>query len=127
MKEGKSEITMLNQGHYLNQLEKVIEELIEYKCENEDCGYKMVHINRCQKYIKHYLKHLSKLKTPTDQAILKIVRKLVIKLNQLNASTDYALIETDAREAIYEIIQASALACGLTNKNEDITEEWREW
>jgi len=37
------------------------------------------------------------------------------------------LLETEERESIWEIIQNSAVECGLTNPEDDITEEWREW
>lgn len=118
---------MLNQRNYLNQLNVAIKDMLEYKNDDDACGYKVVHVKRCQKYIKKYLRHLSKLNLPSDQQILKAVQKLVMKLNKLNEATDYSLIETEVREEIWEIIQNSALDCGLKNANEDITEEWREW
>lgn len=49
-----------------------------------------------------------------------------MKLNKLIEITNYSLIETEMCEEIWEIIQNSALDCGLKNTNEDITEEWRE-
>ena len=55
------------------------------------------------------------------------VKNLVLALNRLNEKTDYSLIETDARECIWEIIQSSAVECGLREASEDVTEEWREW
>ena len=42
-------------------------------------------------------------------------------------STDFCMIETSERETICEIIQECAVACGLTDAEDDITEEWREW
>ena len=50
-----------------------------------------------------------------------------IRLNKLNERTEYCLIETDARESIFEIIQNGAIDCGLQDYDGDITEEWREW
>ena len=58
---------------------------------------------------------------------MKEVKEVVIALNKLNAKTDYSIIETMEREAIWEIIQTSAVECGLSNPSDDITEEWREW
>ena len=55
------------------------------------------------------------------------VKKLVLALNKLNEKTDYCLLETEERESIWEIIQNSAVECGLVNPEDDITEEWREW
>lgn len=37
------------------------------------------------------------------------------------------LIETTEREVIWELIQSSAVECGLQDVKDDITEEWREW
>ena len=50
-----------------------------------------------------------------------------LELARLDERTDYALIETGEREAIWEIIQESAIDCGLKEYEDDITEEWREW
>jgi hypothetical protein len=55
------------------------------------------------------------------------VKKVVLSLNRLNEKTEYSLIETDARESIWEIIQNSAVARGLKDVPDDVTEEWREW
>ena len=37
------------------------------------------------------------------------------------------MIETEERENIWELIQTSAVECGLQDPTDDITEEWREW
>ena len=58
---------------------------------------------------------------------MNAVRQLVLALNDLNASVDYTLTETDEREAIWQIIQSSAEEYGLSDPPEDVTEEWREW
>lgn len=55
------------------------------------------------------------------------VKKVVLALNKLNDKTDCCLIETDAREEIWQIIQDSAVECGVSPTIEDVTEEWREW
>ena len=70
---------------------------------------------------------LGRLEEPSDEEIMNQVKELVLALNDLNEKTDYSLIETDAREAIWEIIQTSAIDCGLKEYGDDITEEWREW
>ena len=67
------------------------------------------------------------MSNPTNDDIMEQVRILVLALNDLNEATDYALIETEAREALWEIIQTSAVASGLKNAPDDITEEWRDW
>lgn len=74
-----------------------------------------------------YLEVLAAMTEPSDKAIMEQVKTLVLALNDLNEKTDYSLIETEAREAIWEVIQTSAVACGLKEYADDITEEWREW
>ena len=64
---------------------------------------------------------------PTDAGILSQVEQVVVALNELNEDTDYALIETVAREAIALLIQDAVVARGLRNIPEDVTEEWRDW
>lgn len=68
-----------------------------------------------------------KITAVTDEKILKQVKKTVLALNKLNERTDYCLLETDEREALWEIFQNSAVACGLRETDGDVTEEWREW
>ena len=58
---------------------------------------------------------------------MKHVKTLVLALNKLNEKTDYCLLETEERESICEIIQESAIACGLSDPSDDITEEWRDF
>lgn len=73
------------------------------------------------------LKKLNKIINISDEQIMKVVEWVVLSLNKLNEKTEYAIIETDARESIYEIIQSAAIEAGLKNYDEDITVEWREW
>jgi hypothetical protein len=54
------------------------------------------------------------------------VKRVVLKLNKLNASCDGALIETDQREDLCELIQTAAKSAGL-NSDQDATVSWREW
>ena len=77
--------------------------------------------------ILEYLVALESITEPANKEIMKHVKKLVLALNKLNEKTDYCLLETEERESIWEIIQNSAVECGLTNPEDDITEEWREW
>lgn len=57
----------LDQQNYVNKLNIIIENMIEYKNDNDTCDYKVVHVKRCQKYIKKYLMYLSKLNLPSNQ------------------------------------------------------------
>ena len=60
------------------------------------------------------------------QFILKRTKELVLKLNVLNEKCEYAIIETEQREDICELISMVINSTGH-NLNEDITHEWREW
>lgn len=105
----------------------VIEPMIEYQQEIEDECYTREHIDRCEALVHQYLEALGALAVPDDGAIMAQVEKLVLALNDLNEETDYGMIETGEREALCEVIQESAAACGLEDVPEDVTEEWREW
>ncbi len=70
---------------------------------------------------------MSGLANPTDEAIMEQVKGVVLALNKLNEKTDCSLIETLEREGIWQIIQGSAVECGLSSPADDVTEAWREW
>lgn len=113
---------------YKKQLqETVIFPMTDYINDCEDCGFTQKDIKKCEKLMLRYLFALEKMKKPTDEKIMKQVKALVLALNQLNEKTDYCLLETDERESICEIIQESAVACGLIDSSDDVTEDWREF
>lgn len=58
---------------------------------------------------------------------MKIVKKTVLALNALNEKCEYELIETEQREDIAEIIILAGYLKGFNDRDDDITEEWREW
>jgi hypothetical protein len=93
----------------------------------EDGGFHEKDVRKCEKILLLYLESLEKLSIPSDKGILAAAKKAVLDLNKLNEKTDYALLETEERENICELIQNSAVEAGLTDPEEDITEEWREW
>ena len=106
---------------------EVITPMTEYAAEEPDCGFSKRDIFKCEDIILKYLSALESIKKPDDKKIMKEVKTVVLALNKLNEKTDYSIIETMEREAIWEIIQTSAVECGLSNPSDDITEEWREW
>ena len=113
---------------YKKQLqETVVDPMIEFMGDGEDCGFSKKDIEECEALILKYLVALDGMKEPSNQEIMEYVKELVLALNDLNEKTDYSMIETGEREAICEIIQNSAVECGLTDPGDDITEEWREW
>ena len=113
---------------YNKQLqETVIVPMIEFLTEYDDCGFTQKHVETCESLMLDYLLALEQIKNPTNEEIMEHVKKLVLSLNKLNEESDYCLLETEERESIWEIIQTSAVACGLVDPEDDITEEWREW
>ena len=107
--------------------EIVIKPMIDFIEEWGGDGYTTEDVQKCEALIHHYLDNLADMTCVTDEAIMEQVKVLVLALNDLNEATDYSLIETDAREAIWEVIQTSAVDRGLQDVPDDVTEEWREW
>ena len=99
--------------------ENVVAAMFDYMSEDEDCGYSKKDVQKCESLLLNYLEAICKLENPTDALIMAQVKKLVLALNKLNEKTDYCLIETDVREEIWQIIQDSAVECGLTDPSED--------
>ena len=118
----------MNIQKYKQQLqENVIDLMTEMMGDGEDCGFTKEDIAKCESLILAYLSALESIAVPTNEEIMEHVKVLVLALNELSEDTDYCMIETMEREAIWEIIQESAVECGLTDPEDDITEEWREW
>lgn len=118
----------MNLNQYKDKVVKtVLEPMISFMEEWDSCDYTTEDVESCKTLIYNYLEALAAMTDPTDEAIMEQVKTLVLALNELNEQPDYSLIETDAREAIWEVIQTSAVNCGLKEYGDDITEEWREW
>lgn len=107
--------------------EIVITPMIEFIEEWGAEGYTKEDVQACENLMHRYLDSLGAMSNPTNDDIMEQVKELVLALNELNEATDYSLIETEAREAIWEVIQTSAVDCGLQDAPEDVTEEWRDW
>lgn len=107
--------------------ENIVSALLDYLSEDEECEYTEKDVQKSESILVEYLDNLSRLEHTSDSAIMKQVKRVVTSLNKLNEKTDFSLIETDAREDIWKIIQNSAVECELSLETEDVTEEWREW
>ena len=114
--------TMLN-----NSVTGKMIEYLEFFDEDEERPFTKDDVEKCGEILSRYLDSLAALTLPTDQQILECVKQAVLELNKLNEDTDYSMIETDERENIWNLIQTSAVECGLHNPIDDITEQWREW
>ncbi len=118
----------MNLNQYKEKItEIVVAPMISFMEAWDDCDYTPHDVETCKFLIYAYLEALAAMAEPSDEAIMAQVKTLVLALNDLNEKTDYSLIETEARDAIWEIIQTSAVDCGLKEYGDDITEEWREW
>lgn len=115
------------QKYKLELEENVIKMLISFIEEYDCADYTAEDVAQCAALVERYLEALSAMESPDDEAIMEQVESLVLALNELNEATDYALIETEAREALWEVIQNSAVDAGLREYSGDITEQWREW
>lgn len=82
-------------------------------------------VDLCMNLISDYLIEMTKV-TSKDQA-MEAVQKTVLALNDLNEKCEYELIETDQREDICEILILAGNLRGFNSREEDITEEWRDW
>ncbi len=118
---------MLNQTRYRDLVVHTVTEPMLSFLEECDDDYTAEQVTACENLLYAYLESLAAMEYPTDEAIMEQVKTLILALNALNEQADYAMIETGEREAICEIIQCSAVECGLHNPCEDITEEWRDW
>ncbi|MBQ2957067.1 MAG: hypothetical protein IJE08_11460 [Clostridia bacterium] len=116
--------------------EIVIQPMLDYmkyfEEDGEECPYTTEHVKQCETLLNGYLSALAALAAPTDEAIMSLVEEVILALNELNNDTEDSLIETEAREALWQVIQESAVECGLSDEcieaNEgDITGEWRDW
>jgi hypothetical protein len=90
------------------------------------CGYTLKHVDRCAAITRDFLEKLPTLPKGDAEKILAEVKRVVMKLNKLNASCDGALIETDQREELCQLILTAANNAGLKS-DKDITAPWREW
>ena len=108
--------------------ENVLGLMLEFMADcGEDASFTREDVEKCGEILTHYLESLAELTDPDDQQIMDCVKEAVLALNDLNEATDYCLIETEERESIWELIQTSAVECGLHDPADDITEQWREW
>ena len=99
--------------------------ITDFMIDSGTASYSILDVKNCIKIIDGFLIDLSPI-TDIEEA-LKIVENSILKLNDLNAKCNGGLIETSEREKIVEIIIFSGYLKGLNTREEDITEEWREW
>lgn len=109
---------------YLKQIIDYFKSLIE---DGMAVDYGLEEIEQCKAILTTYKSALESTKNLTDDSIMEHVKNCVFSLNELNESCDYSLIETEEREMLWEFIQTTAIAHGLKNYTDDITEDYRDW
>lgn len=82
-------------------------------------------VEKCMSLIDNFLNEISK--SDSKEVGILSAKKVVFELNELNEKCEYELIETEQREQIVDIIILAGHLKGYNGRNEDITEEWREW
>lgn len=96
--------------------------------EEFDAAYTRQDIDRCDEILMTFLAGVFEPGVYADNdRIMAVVEEAVLALNVLNEECDQALIDTDQREGICELIIHAAADAGLKSEEHDITEEWREW
>ncbi len=90
-----------------------------------ETAYTEKDVEKCMNIIDDYIINIEKADSKKDAMF--IVEKTVILLNEINEKCEYELIETEQREDIAEIIILSGSLKGFNTRDDDITEEWREW
>ena len=116
---------MLKDNNELNAILKRLEKgMLDYL----DAGatdYAKGDVAQCQSIMQDYLVRMED--TSSKEEAMAIVESTVGALNELNEKCEYALIETEQREDLAEIIIMAGHLKGYNAMNEDITEEWRDW
>ena len=90
-----------------------------------NANYNEKDVKKCISIIDKFLIDIKNSKSKEDG--LLIVKNTFLQLNNINKKTNFSLIETMERENIAEIINLAGYEKGYNAKDEDITEQWREW
>lgn len=90
-----------------------------------ETAYSEKDVEQCMGIISDYLIAIEKTKTMDD--VMETIEKSVISLNKLNENCDFELIEEDQQEDLSEIIMLGGNLRGYVSRDEDLTEEFREW
>ena len=110
------------------EISKILENLkfgmMEYICTNSS-SYTKNDVDMCISILENYLSEISVSRSKQEGK--SIISKTVLSLNELNEKCDSELIETNERELICEVIILGGNLKGYNTKDEDITEEFREW
>ena len=103
-------------------LERLASDMIHFM---DHASYTRPDVDHCIRILEDYLANIEA--SDSKESGMQAVENAVVALNELNARLDYELIETEQREDIAEIIILAGHLKGYNGRDEDITEDWREW
>ena len=105
-------------------LTDLVSDMVEYMNDAAP-AYTQEHIDQCREIL---VAHAASIKQAPDRAAAKLlVKATVTRLNELNEEVEGELIETLERESICEFIITAGALKGFNTREEDVTEDWREW
>jgi len=116
---------MIKQNQEIKEIEKRLKQGMLDFIEPGTTTYTFKDVDNCMQIISEHLSLIEQ--TANKEEGLKMVEKTILALNELNEKCDYEIIETDQREDICEIIILAGNLKGYNSREDDITEEWREW
>jgi hypothetical protein len=104
--------------------DSILDGMRDFVAGMEQPYYPLAKVDECGRIIDEFLAAVGRARD--GQAIMAQVKRTVLALNALNDECGGALIETDQREQLCELILEAANTAGLAT-GDDITEQWREW
>ncbi len=90
-----------------------------------DTSYTAKDVEMCMDIVHTFLTKMES--TQNKEKGMELAKNTVLALNELNENCEEELIETDQREDLAEIIVLAGSLKGYNDREDDITEEWREW
>ena len=114
-----------NKVKTINELKIDLRKLMIDYIKTGNANYNEKDVKKYISIIDKFLIDIKNSKSKEDG--LLIVKNTVLQLNNINKKTNFSLIETMERENIAEIINLAGYEKGYNSKDEDITEQWREW
>ena len=118
-------VNTLNSNHEIKKLLESLKSGMIAFIESGEGGYTKKDVYKCITLLNAFLSDLSQSGNKDEG--MTIVKDVVLKINELNENCGEELIETEEREQIAKIIITAGYLKGYNTRDEDITEEWREW
>lgn len=106
-------------------LQRLEEGMLDFISDEGPHDYTAADVKSCMSILNEFLSKMDLAASPPES--LAIVEKSVLALNDLNESCEHGLIETGQREDIAEIMILAGHLKGFNDRDDDITEDWRDW